>query len=138
VFRLPHINTVADMRRTIATFLVGSFLVTSQALPVFQTGTGAVSMPTDFSGYINLGLQGVGRISASQLDAFGETFGSVSGLQVTNWKLTATGFSGSFLTLPDRGYNSGAIYSDYRTRVQQVDFSFTPYTGTGSLSSSVS
>jgi len=94
-------------------------------------------MAGDFSGYINLGLQGVGRISASQLDAFGETFGSVSGLQITNWKASNGSYTGSFLTLPDRGYNSGAVYSDYRARVQQVDFSFTPYTGSTALSSTV-
>ncbi|NBV85243.1 MAG: hypothetical protein EBS01_03015, partial [Verrucomicrobia bacterium] len=125
------------MKRSLALFLAGPILFVSQAAPIFDTGTGTVTTSGDFSGYINLGLQGVGRISASQLDAFGETFGSVSGLQITNWKLSNGAYTGSFLTLPDRGYNSGAVYSDYRTRVQQVDFSFTPYTGTTALSSSV-
>jgi autotransporter-associated beta strand protein len=126
------------MRRTIATILVGSFLTTGQAAPVFTTGTGPVTMSGDFSGYINLGLQGVGRIPASKLDAFGDTFGSVSGLQITNWRKSGDGYAGSFMVLPDRGYNSGAVYSDYRARVQQVDFSFSPYTGAGSLSSTQS
>ncbi|MEI7774077.1 MAG: esterase-like activity of phytase family protein, partial [Verrucomicrobiota bacterium] len=125
------------MKRTLALLLAGPLLVVSQAAPVFTTGTGSVTMAGDFSGYINLGLQGVGRISASQLDAFGETFGSVSGLQIANWKVSSGTYTGSFLTLPDRGYNSGAVYSDYRARVQQVDFSFTPYTGSTALSSSV-
>jgi len=115
----------------------GPLLIASQAAPVFTTGTSGVTMAGDFSSYINLGLQGVGRISASQLDAFGETFGSVSGLQITNWKVSNGAYTGSFITLPDRGYNSGATYSDYRTRVQQVDFSFTPYTGSTALSASV-
>ena len=134
----PNTTCSAAMRRTIATILVGSFLTTGQAAPVFTTGTGPVTMSGDFSGYINLGLQGVGRIPASKLDAFGDTFGSVSGLQISNWKLGANGYTGSFLVLPDRGYNSGAVYSDYRARVQQVDFSFSPYTGAGSLSSTQS
>jgi hypothetical protein len=33
--------------------------------------------------------------------------------------------------LPDRGYNSGAIFSNYAARVHQVPFTFTPYYGAG-------
>jgi autotransporter-associated beta strand protein len=130
------------MRRITALLLAGILPTTVTAAPLFFTGTGDVpssagledSINDRLEGYINLGLQGVGRIPASQLDAFGETFGSVSGLQITNWKKSGGGYAGSFMVLPDRGYNSGAVYSDYRTRIQQVDFSFTPYTEAGPVS----
>jgi hypothetical protein len=94
----------------------------------FIPGGAEVPPPTDANtGFLNLGLQGVGRVSASAMDAFGETFGSVSGLQISGWKLNTDGsYSGKFLTLPDRGFNSGSAYSDYKTRIQELDFTFTP------------
>jgi autotransporter-associated beta strand protein len=122
------------MRRITSFILAGLQAVTIHAAPLFRTGTGDVEQQSGLDGYINLGLQGVARIPAAQLDAFGETFGSVSGLQISNWRVTPSGYAGTFLTLPDRGYNAGAVYSDYRARVQQVDFSFTPYTGTAQAS----
>ena len=79
--------------------------------------------------FTNHGLVGVGRIDAQTYDAWGETLGSVSGLQVTNWASDGVGnYTGRFNILPDRGYN-GALFSNYASRIQAVDFSFTPYTG---------
>jgi len=84
--------------------------------------------------FINHGLVGVGHVSASALDSFGETFGSVSSLQVTGWKANGDGsFSGTFNILPDRGYNSGNFYSDYAARINTVGFTFTPYYGTANI-----
>lgn len=87
---------------------------------------------------MNHGLVGVGRISASAFDSFGETFGSVSGLQITNWRRGANGsYTGTFNILPDRGYNnnnnSGGFFSDYAARIQTVDFAFAPYAGTADI-----
>jgi hypothetical protein len=80
--------------------------------------------------FTNHGLVGVGRIEAQSYDAWGETLGSVSGLQVTNWANNGGGnYTGRFNILPDRGYN-GDLFSNYASRIQAVDFSFTPYTGT--------
>lgn len=80
--------------------------------------------------FINHGLVGVGRIPASSIDGFGESFGSVSGLQVTDWtKIGDNSYAGTFNILPDRGYNSGAFYSDYAARIQRVSFTFTAHTG---------
>ena len=94
-------------------------------------GTQAVLGSTLF---INHGLQGVGRISASTIDGFGETFGSVSGLQITNWTGGGGSYTGTFNILPDRGYNTDAgFFSDYASRIQQVSFSFTPYTSTANI-----
>ena len=84
--------------------------------------------------FINHGLQGVGRISASTLDSFGETFGSASGLQITNWSGGAGAYAGTVNILPDRGYNTDAgFFSAYAARIQQVNFSFTPYTSAANI-----
>ena len=80
--------------------------------------------------FINHGLVGAGRIPASILDGFGESFGSVSGLQITDWaKIGDNSYAGTFNILPDRGYNSGTFFSDYAARIQRVSFVFTPHTG---------
>ena len=80
--------------------------------------------------FVNLGLQGVGRVPASTIDsATGETLGSVSDMQISKWRKNGDGsYSGTFNFLPDRGYNSGAIYSNYAARLNNFDFTFTPYT----------
>jgi uncharacterized protein YjiK len=79
----------------------------------------------------NLGMVGAGRLSGSQLDGFGETMGAASGLSITGWGYNSGSgqFTGTFNVLPDRGYNSGAIYSNYAARVHSVPFTFTPYYG---------
>src|SRR5579871_6342206 len=83
---------------------------------------------------VNHGLDGVGRISASTIDPFGETFGSVSGLQITDWSRAADGsYTGVFNILPDRGYNGAGFLADYAARVTRVAFRFTPYTGAAPL-----
>ncbi len=46
--------------------------------------------PTTF---INHGLVGVGHISASAQDSFGESFGSCSSMQITGWTTNADGSS---------------------------------------------
>ena len=82
--------------------------------------------------FINLGLQGVGRVAANSIDqATGESLGSISGLQISGFTNNGNGsWSGTFNALPDRGYNSGAIFSNYAARINNFNFSFTPYTGT--------
>jgi 2',3'-cyclic-nucleotide 2'-phosphodiesterase (5'-nucleotidase family) len=82
--------------------------------------------------FINLGLQGVGRIAANSTQTIGgvtETLGSISDMQITNWVKNGNGtFSGSFHFLPDRGYNAGTVFSNYSARINTFDFTFTPYT----------
>lgn len=102
--------------------------------PNYINTPGAVTSLLGGTTLVNQGLVGVGRFSASSLDSFGETFGSVSGLQITGWANNGNGsYSGTFNILPDRGYNNGAFYSDYAARIQQVGFSFTPYTGNANI-----
>jgi hypothetical protein len=80
--------------------------------------------------FVNLGLQGVGRIAASAKDpATGESFGSISDMQVGSFVRNANGsYGGTFYFLPDRGYNAGTIFSNYAARINTVDFAFAPYT----------
>ncbi|MCX6847550.1 MAG: esterase-like activity of phytase family protein, partial [Verrucomicrobia bacterium] len=60
--------------------------------------------------------------------------GSVSGLVVTNWATAGAGsYTGQFNILPDRGYNSGSVYSDYAARINQFDVTFTPLTPGSSI-----
>ena len=82
------------------------------------------------SQFINLGLQGVGRVAANSIDAAtGESLGSISDMQLSNWVKNGNGtYSGTFHFLPDRGYNAGATYSNYAARVNNFTFTFTPYT----------
>lgn len=79
---------------------------------------------------VNHGLVGVGRIDANTIDAWGESLGSVSGLQLTDWQRTgANSYTGTFHILPDRGYNSAPNFSNYAARIQRVDFTFVPEKG---------
>lgn len=78
---------------------------------------------------VNQGLVGVGRLSGENVDSFGETQGAASGLFITDWRLDAGQLKGTFNVLPDRGYNSGAIFSNYAARLHRVTFDFTPYYG---------
>ncbi len=89
------------------------------------------------SQFINLGLQGVGRVPANSIDAVtGESLGSISDMQISNWVKNGNGtYSGTFHFLPDRGYNSGAIYSNYAARVNNFTFTFTPYTSAAATTS---
>ena len=87
--------------------------------------------------FVNHGLVGVGRISASSKDAFGETFGSVSGLQIDELDPERERhLLGTFDILPDRGYNAGAFFSDYAARINLVDFAFKPHPGAGAIGGS--
>lgn len=78
--------------------------------------------------FVNHGLVGVGRLSASALDGLGHTLGSVSGLQITEWTRSGAGrYSGRFHILPDRGFNAGAFYAGYAARINTVAFTFMPH-----------
>lgn len=73
-------------------------------------------------------LAGVGRLPANQRDAYGETFGSISGLVAlpAQWRRRADGsYTGSFIAAPDRGYNVAGT-TDYAPRLNRLDFHFKP------------
>lgn len=90
---------------------------------------GPVAVTLNGITFTNQGLVGVGRIDANSIDAWGESFGSVSGLQIRNWSKTGPNeYSGSLYILPDRGYNN-TTFSNYAARIQKVDFTFRPEKG---------
>ena len=75
------------------------------------------------------GLVGVGRISASDRDKFGETFGSHSGLAIDlrTWRKSVDGsYSGTLYSLPDRGITRSGAATNYAPRIHRLDLSFTP------------
>ena len=80
--------------------------------------------------FINRGLQGVGRIAANSIDAAtGESLGSISDMQIHSFARQSDGsYTGVFEFLPDRGYNSGSVFSNYAARINTFDFSFNPHT----------
>ncbi|WP_066964683.1 esterase-like activity of phytase family protein [Rhizorhabdus dicambivorans] len=80
--------------------------------------------------FVNRGITGAGRLSATTLDFRGETLGSFSGMAIdlSSWRRNADGsYSGSIFTLPDRGPFDGAI--DYRNRVHTSAITFRPLAG---------
>ncbi|WP_181008366.1 esterase-like activity of phytase family protein [Sphingomonas montanisoli] len=95
--------------------------------PNISTAAGAVSATLNGNTFVNQGLLGAGRISATTLDFRGETFGSFSGMAIDlkTWRRNADGsYSGGIYTLPDRGPFDGAI--DYRNRVHTSNVTFRP------------
>lgn len=127
-------------RAGLAGLLLSSSLLRAQQVsyttPHTTIGNDPVSVTLGGTTFINQGLQGVGRISGSTLDSFGETFGSVSSMVITNWAGSGDSFTGTFNILPDRGYNTsntGGFFSNYAARIQTVDFSFTPYTSNANI-----
>jgi secreted PhoX family phosphatase len=115
--------------------LATSWAVRGQySVPNVSNIPGAVTNVLGRTTIINQGLVGVGHISASAIDSFGETFGSMSGMQITGWKNNGDGtYSGTLNVLPDRGYNSGGFYSDYAARINQIGFTFRPYTSASNI-----
>lgn len=138
----PGINTVAisvtaTNTTTTKTYNVSIFrvptLYTSAIRDVVEPNTGnwpTAGVALGNTDFINLGLQGVGRVPAAMKDpATGESVGSVSDMQITRFVRNANGsYTGTMEMLPDRGYNAGAIFSNYAARINTFTFSFTPYT----------
>lgn len=99
-----------------------------------STAPGAVEVTLNGVTFINHGLVGVGRIDAKALDQWGESLGSVSGLQIRNWtRVGPHDYAGSLHILPDRGYNSAPSFSNYAARIQKIDFTFRPARGSAFL-----
>lgn len=82
----------------------------------------------------NDGLVAVARLPADLRDRFGDTFGSGSGMALIDWSKTPQGYAGSFLLLPDRGYNIEGT-TDYAVRVNRLSLAFdTPQDGAAKAS----
>jgi len=111
---------------------------TAYLTPHIATDAGAVSVTVGGETFVNKGLQGVARLPAtSTVDFNGDTFGAFSSLDVLpgTWRKTATGYTGTLFSLPDRGPNGiGSVtFSDFAGRTSSFAMDFTPYTGTTNL-----
>ncbi|MFZ4605523.1 MAG: esterase-like activity of phytase family protein [Caulobacter sp.] len=112
--------------------------------PNITTAAGATSVT--FRGYtfVNQGLIGVGRVSATGRDFANETLGSFSGMamDLSSWRRNSNGsYSGSLWTLPDRGPNDVGPFvgtTNYRNRIHTYSFSLNPYTSSTPLPASTS
>ncbi|MBI1685704.1 esterase-like activity of phytase family protein [Caulobacter hibisci] len=80
--------------------------------------------------FVNHGLVGAGRLTATARDFLGDSLGSFSGMAVTAWSRAADGsYTGKLLTLPDRGPNGvGSVTgtTPYDNRVHGFDVTFRP------------
>src|SRR5262249_51961996 len=109
-------------RAAVTTFPTSSSItIASLALLVALTPPAAPADPSltvDGQTFVNQCLVAVGRMPANLRDKFGETFGSSSGMAIdpASWHRTATGYEGTVLLLPDRGYNVEGT-TDYRSRL---------------------
>lgn len=102
------------------------------AMAAHDAAAQSSSVPVTGGTLVNHGLVGVGRIPAAQRDKLDETFGSMSALtlDVASWKRQGDSYTGTMLTLPDRGYNVEGT-TDYSDRFNTVTVRLTPYTGSG-------
>lgn len=73
------------------------------------------------------GLVAMGQMPANLRDKLGETFGSSSGMALVpqSWRKAATGYEGTLMLLPDRGYNVAGT-TDYKPRVNTVTVTMIP------------
>ena len=96
---------------------------------------GAASLThAQFTGFVNKGLIGVGRLPAALFDKAGQgtndTLGGFSAMAIDTHSLVYAGgkISGTIVGLPDRGFGDGA--TDYHPRLEIFGFTITPYEGT--------
>lgn len=108
----------------------------SLSLASVLAGPSALSQ---FVGFQNHGLVGVGRLDANAFDQAGaglDTLGGIfSSMSILPGSVERTGTPGSFswsgvlYGLPDRGFGDGA--TDYHPRIQTLSFTVTPEFGAG-------
>ena len=71
-------------------------------------------------------LIAVGRIPASTRDSMGDSLGSLSGLALApgSWRGAGGSYSGTLISLPDRGFNipEKGRFSDYASRLHRIRF----------------
>lgn len=104
--------------------------LTVSAAALFAPLANAQSVTFQGSTFTNHGLVGVGRIAASTLDSFGETFGSFSAFYIdqASWTRTGGSYSGTLYAQPDRGFNLVGT-TNYSPRFNQLSINFTPAPG---------
>ena len=125
------ILSVAALRlRIFGSLVIGLLPVALIALTV-----PAFAQSVSFQGqtFVNKGLVGVARVPSNDVDKFGDTVSLGSGMAVLpgSWRKKGDGsYTGRFLMLPDRGWNtSGTV--DYAGRLHRYEVTLKPYTGAG-------
>jgi uncharacterized protein YhjY with autotransporter beta-barrel domain len=92
--------------------------------------------------FVNSGLVGMGRIGAGTRDFNNDSLGAFSGMDIdlSTWRKTATGYTGTLFGLPDRGPNGigNVNFSDYAGRLNSYSMAFSPYTGAANLPAATS
>ncbi len=105
--------------------------------PNVTTATGSTSATVGGATFINQGLVGTARLSATLHDFNGETLGSFSGmaLDLKTWRRSSGGYTASLYTLPDRGPNNvgGLTTTNYAARLNRFTLTLNPYTGTAAV-----
>ena len=96
------------------------------------------SAHAQFTGFGNLGLVGVGRVSGDAFDALGPNIDSMGGIGsaafVDPGSVLRSGdaengftYTGNLFSVPDRGFNGATL--DYHPRLHTFGFTITPYYG---------
>ncbi|KAG5644764.1 hypothetical protein DXG03_007672 [Asterophora parasitica] len=84
---------------------------------------------------LSKGLVGFGLIPSDFIGSTGDTiggFGSAIDIKYGSFKASQGKFQGTFVVVPDRGYNVEKTV-DYQSRRHEIDFIFTPYYGAANL-----
>jgi uncharacterized protein YhjY with autotransporter beta-barrel domain len=119
----------------------GAMAQTVITAPNVITTPGATTASLNGQTFTNQGLLGMGRIPAGTRDFNNDSLGAFSGMDIdlSTWRRTATGYTGTLFGLPDRGPNGvGQVaFSDYAARLNIFGMAFTPYTGTANLPAAV-
>lgn len=135
---------------TYTTSLPGSYTVrvsspadgaTVSSVGALSANNSAVAVSGQFSGFVNHGLVGMGRLSgdlldtvqgAGLVDTLGGLFSSMY-FDIGTWQKVGIGsnatYKGVLYGLPDRGFGDGA--NPYKTRLQELAIAITPVFGAG-------
>lgn len=144
--RISLLSGIAALALAPAAFAVPTTVTNNPASPTnipapnTTGGVGAVTMSGKT--FVNLGMVGAGRYTATGRDFNNDTLGSFSGMTFLreSWRRNPlTGqYSGGMLTLPDRGPNFNGFFSNYNGRLNAWNFTFSPYAGPNLVQSTAS
>ena len=118
--------------------LLGAVMPWALLATLYAAPTLAQPVSVTFQGqiYTNQGLVGVARVPSNAVDKFGDTVSLGSGMSVLpgSWHKRGDGsFTGTFLMLPDRGWNTQGTV-DYAGRLHRYQATLNPYYGAGPTS----
>jgi hypothetical protein len=108
----------------------------------------AAPATAQFTGFVNKGLVGAGRLSGNLFDASGTNLDTLGGIfsgiafDPASWSQTTNGgsltYRGVLYCVPDRGYGPGALGGtfDFKPRIHTLSVAITPYYGTAATNQS--